>query len=110
MKKRRKQSLQEKLALAFAVIIICIMAITLTLHARTLNMVRQMAYEKMNSQAEYYQQTFETELQGILNLQLEFFNNRKLPFLANPVVGLNGFTKGAEALFFWERFRSWWMR
>lgn len=106
MKKRRKQSLQEKLALAFAVIIICIMAITLTLHARTLNMVRQMAYEKMNSQAEYYQQTFETELQGILNLQLEFFNNRKLPFLANPVVGLNAYEEREAVLNVQERIRT----
>jgi len=106
MKIRRKQSLQQKLAMVFAGIIVCIMIITLTLHAKTVSVVRQMTYESMNSQAEYYQQTFETEIQGILNQQLDFFNNRKLPFLANPVVGLNAYEEREAVLNVQERIRT----
>lgn len=106
MRKQGKHSLQQKLALVFAAIIVCIMLITLILHARTVNMVRQMTYEKMNSQAEYYQQTFETEISGILSQQLEFFNNRKLPFLASPVVGLSVYEEREAVLNVQERIRT----
>lgn len=103
---RRKQSLQQKLALVFTVIIACIMLIVLILHVRTINVVRQITYEKMKSQAEYYQQTFETEIQNILHLQLEFFNNRRLPFLANPASGLSRYEEREAALNVQERIRT----
>lgn len=69
-------------------------------------MVRQMTYEKMNSQAEYYQQTFETEISGILSQQLEFFNNRKLPFLASPVMGLSVYEEREAVLNVQERIQT----
>ena len=106
MKKRRKQSLQQKLALTFAIVIVCIMLIVLTLHISTINVIRQMTYEKMNSQAEYYQQTFETEIQGILSLQLDFFNNRQLPFLAYPDSGLSAYEEREAVLSVQERIRT----
>ncbi len=103
MTKQRKRSLQQKLALTFAIIIICIMLIVLTLHIRTVYVIRQMTYEAMNSQAEYYQQTFETEIQGILSLQLDFFNNRQLPFLAYPDSGLSAYEEREAVLSVQER-------
>lgn len=106
MKKRRKQSLQQKLAMVFAVIIVSIMLITLTLHGQTVNMIRQITYEKMNSQAEYYQQTFEKEIDHALNMQLEFFVDRKLPFLASPEVGLNAYEEREALLTVQERLRT----
>lgn len=106
MTKQRKQSLQQKLVLAFAAIIACIMAITLALHIRTVKVIRQMAYEKMDSQAEYYQQTFETEIRGILNLQLDFFNNRQLPFLAYPDSGLSAYEEREAVLSTRERIQT----
>lgn len=103
---RRKQSLQQKLAMVFAVIIASIMLIMLVLHVRTVYVVRQITYEKMNSQAEYYQQTFETEIQGILALQLDFFNNRQLPFLAYPDSGLSAYEEREAVLTVQERIRT----
>lgn len=103
---KRKQSLQQKLALAFTVIIAVIMLIMFILHIRTVNVIYKETYEKMNSQMEYYQQTFETEIQGILNLQLEFFNNRQLPFLAAPDVGLSAYEEREAVLSVQERIRT----
>ena len=82
------------------------MLIVLTLHISTINVIRQMTYEKMNSQAEYYQQTFETEIQGILSLQLDFFNNRQLPFLAYPDSGLSAYEEREAVLSVQERIRT----
>ncbi len=104
--KHRKRSLQRKLAFAFAVIIAVIMLITLALHNRTVNVIRQTTYEKMNSQAEYYQQTFETEIERILALQLEFFNNRQLPFLASASSGLGVYEEREAVLSVQERIRT----
>lgn len=103
---KRKQSLQQKLALVFTVIIIIIVSIMLVLHIRTMNLIRRLTYEKMNSQAEYYQQTLETEIGNILNLQLEFFNNRQLPFLAAPDAGLSAYEKREAVLSVQERIRT----
>lgn len=95
---KKKHSLQRKLELAFAVMIVGIIVVTLLLHVKTVSVIRKITYEKMDSQAEYYQQTFETELQGIWNLQIEFFNNHSLPFLASPSVELGAYEE-REAVF-----------
>ena len=55
----------------------------------SVNAVRNVTYEKMQSQAEYYQQTFETEIDQVLTQQLEIFSDRKLPLLALPNSGMN---------------------
>lgn len=102
----KKQSLQQKLAMVFAVIIVCIMLIMLLLYTRTVNVIRQETYEKMHSQAEYYQNIFDMEIQGELDLQLEFFNNRKLPFLASPVIGLEPYEEREALLNVQERIRT----
>ena len=60
----------------------------------------------MNSQAEYYQQTFEKEIAHALNMQLEFFVDRKLPFLASPVVGLSAYEEREALLTVQERLRT----
>lgn len=104
-KNRGNRSLQQKLALAFVIIIACIMLIVIVLHVRTVHIVRQMTYEKMNAQAEYYQQTFETEIHNALSLQLEFFNDRKLPFLASPASGLSAYEERDSLLNVQERLR-----
>lgn len=106
MKKPRTQSLQQKLAFVFAVIITSIMLITLMLHMRTVSIVRQITYDKMNTQAEYYQQTFEMEITHALNQQLEFFVDRKLPFLASPAVGLSVYEEREALLTVQERLRT----
>lgn len=103
----RRGSLQKKLAFAFVVIIFAVILIALMLHLWTVSAVRKMTYEKMNAQAEYYQQTFETEINNALNLQLEFFNDRKLPFLASPASGLNAYEERDALLNVQEKLQAY---
>lgn len=105
MKIPKKQSLQQKLAIVFAIVIVSIMLITLMLHIRTVNIVRQVTYDRMNTQAEYYQQTFEMEIQHAINMQLEFFSDRKLPFLASPAAGIEIYEERDMLLTVQERLR-----
>ena len=91
--KRRKTSLQTKQIFAFSIIIICFMTIMLVLHIRTVMTVRQMTYDKMRAQAEYYLDSYEVEINHAINLQFEFFNDRKLAFLAQPNLGLDDYEK-----------------
>ena len=100
---KRRQSLQKKLALVFVVIIICIMLIALMLYSRTVNVIRRETYEKMESQAEYYQELLETEIQYSLDLQLGFFANRKLVFLGRPNSGLDAYEERDSVLDVQER-------
>lgn len=106
MKKYKKSSLQNKLAIAFAIVIIGIMVISLILHIQTVGVIRQVTYDKMKAQAEYYQETFETEIHNALGSQMEFFSDRKLPFLASPVAGLEGYEKRDAVLTVQERLRT----
>lgn len=106
MKVQKKQSLQQKLAMAFAIVISSIMFISLMLHVRTVNIVRQVTYDKMDAQAEYYQQTFESELRHAINMQIEFFNDRKLPFLASPAASLGSYEERDMLLTVQERLRT----
>ncbi len=105
-RKKKKQSLQKKLALAFCLIIVAIMSVTILLHFRTLNTMYRMTYEKMEVHANYYQQTFEAEIEHVLDLQIELFNDRKLPFLAGPEILMNDYEKRDTLLSVQERIRS----
>lgn len=105
-RKRKKRSLQKKLALAFFLIILAIMSVTILLHFRTLNIMYRMTYEKMEVHANYYQQTFEAEIEHVLDLQIEFFNDRKLPFLAGSEILMNDYEKRDTLLSVQERIRS----
>ena len=84
-----KRSLQGKLTIIFIVIVVFIIGISTLLYLMSVNAVRKVTYEKMQSQAEYYQQTFETEIDQVLTQQLEIFSDRKLPLLALPNSGMN---------------------
>lgn len=98
MKGQGRTSLQQKLVIAFAVIICCIMAINFLLHMRTVNVIREITYEKMKAQAEYYQETFEMEVNYVLSQQLDFFNDRKLPFIASSVSILEAYEEREAVL------------
>ena len=90
-KRWKRSSLQTKQILAFTTIIVSFMAIMFFLHIRTLKTVREMTYDKMRAQAEYYLESFEMEVSHAINLQIEIFNDRKLAFLAQPEAGLDDF-------------------
>ena len=84
-----KQSLQGKLTIIFIIIVAFIIGFSTLLYLMSVNAVRNVTYEKMQSQAEYYQQTFETEIDQVLTQQLEIFSDRKLPLLALPNSGMD---------------------
>ena len=94
----KKKSIQRKLVAIFSVIIISIIIISLFLHIRTAEKMRDLTYEKMQVQAEYYQEVFETELDNILKLQSDFFANQKLVFLSGDNVLQSDYER-REALF-----------
>lgn len=103
---KRKSSIQKKVLLAFCLIIIIIISITLLLHVRTIKAMRSMTYEKMEANVDYYQQAFETEIQHILKLQIEFFNDRNLPFLAGRYIEINDYEKRDALLSIRDRLGS----
>ena len=70
-KRWKRSSLQTKQILAFTTIIVSFMAIMFFLHIRTLKTVREMTYDKMRAQAEYYLESFEMEVSHAINLQIE---------------------------------------
>lgn len=111
MEKRSKKRkivlrLWKKLALAFCVIILLIMSGVMVLHVRTMCAMRDAIYGRMEAYAEYYQQTFENELQNILDQQIGFFADRKLPFLAGPQISLSTYEKREALLSAKERLQS----
>ena len=97
------QSLQKRLALVFAVIIVSVMLIVLLLHNRAVHIIRAETYEKMSVQADYYQDILETEVENGLTQQLEFFNNRRLVFLGVPNSGLSAYEEREAVLDVRER-------
>lgn len=105
-KRWKRSSLQTKQILAFTTIIVSFMAIMFFLHIRTLKTVREMTYDKMCAQAEYYLESFEMEVSHAINLQIEIFNDRKLAFLAQPEAGLDDFEKRDALLSVKEKLSS----
>ena len=105
-KRWKRSSLQTKQILAFTTIIVSFMAIMFFLHIRTLKTVREMTYDKMRAQAEYYLESFEMEVSHAINLQIEIFNDRKLAFLAQPEAGLDDFEKRDALLSVKEKLSS----
>lgn len=94
---RWKNSIQTKQIIGFGTIIILIIMITSFLQMRAMDIAIQATYEKMNSKAEYFLESFENEISHIRQLQIEFFNDRKLPFLISSETQLSAYEK-REAL------------
>lgn len=87
--KKKRRSIQQKLAILFTFIILFIVVFSLFLYKNAADTIREETYEKMSVQAEYYQEILEMEVGNGLTQQLEFFNNRRLVFLAKPNSGLS---------------------
>lgn len=106
--KKRKMVLRlwQRLAIAFCAIIFLIMSGVIALYVRTMRAMREAIYGRMEASAEYYQQTFENDLQNILDQQIGFFADRKLPFLAGPRISLNTYEKREALLSAKERLQS----
>lgn len=99
-------SVRGKLTVFFALIILVIMMITLALHIRTTQVIRQSIYDEMLSNVVYYQQTLDSQIQNISRLQIEFFQDRQLPFLAGRDSLLNEYERRDAYLSVQERLHT----
>lgn len=100
---RRRFSLRLKQLTVFVVIILIIMGISLGLHMRTVETMRQMTYEKMKSKGDYYQSLLDNEIDRALLMQIEFLNGRKLFFLTSPKIDITPYEKREALLTVRER-------
>lgn len=101
-----KLSVRGKLTLVFVLIIAVIMLITIALHLRTTATIRTSIYNEMLSNVAYYQQNLDSQINSIGQLQIEFFQDRKLPFLAGENSLLNGYERREAYLSVQERLRT----
>ena len=99
-------SVRGKLTLFFVLIIVVIMAITIALHVRTTAAIRASIYHEMLSNVAYYQQNLDSQIHNIAQLQIEFFQDRKLPFLAGKDSLLSEYERREANLSVQERLRT----
>lgn len=102
----KKTTLRTKQIVAFSVIIISFVLIMITLYLRFIQAIRETTYEKMQGQAKYYLETYETEISHVRGLQAEFFNSRNLAFLANTEITLDDYEKREILLSLQEKLDS----
>lgn len=88
-KSRKRTSLWMKQALVFSAIILCSFAGMWIMTLRAASTVRELTYDRMREQAQYYLNMLNSEVEHAMNLQIEFLNDRKLPFLVEPDSGLS---------------------
>lgn len=100
-----KLSVRGKLTIVFVLIILGIMLITIALHMRTTETIRTSVYNEMLSNVQYYQQNLDSQIHNISQLQVEFFQDRKLPFLVDGNSLLNEYERREAYLSVQERLR-----
>lgn len=86
-------SIQTKLMLGFGVVIAIITSASLLIYNRVIELARQTTYEKMQSEASYYLEVLDNEIEHVRQLQIEFFNDRKLAFLVGPEINISDYEK-----------------
>ena len=79
---RQRHTIAWKLGLAFVLITVVIMLITLVLNMRSVDAIRTSVYNEMLNNVAYYQQSLDDQIGNIKQLQIEFFKDRKLPYLS----------------------------
>ena len=67
---------------------------------------KELTYEKMYAQAEYYLGTLDQEIGHIRQLQRDFFHDRKLIFLVGPDMNISAYEKRDSLLSVMERVNS----
>ena len=78
---RWKNSIQTRQIIGFSLIILFMIISSVVLQWNAMELASRTTYEKMTANAEFFLDTFENELTHVQQLQMEFFNDRKLPFL-----------------------------
>ena len=103
MKKEWMNLIVTKFIAGFGVVILATMAAFFFVYHQANGLARRITYEKMYSQAEYYLQSFDNELDHVRQLQLDFFNDRKLTFIIGPDMNLDDYEKRDSLLSVKER-------
>lgn len=94
---RWNHSIQTKQMIGFGIITVITAVSFMILQAYAMKTAIQATYENMNGKAEYFLESVEQEISHVRSLSVEFFNDRRLPFLANSVIPLSDYEK-REAL------------
>ena len=93
MKKEWLNSIVVKFMLGFAVVILSTLGAYMLVYNEAYEMAQKITYEKLYSQAEYYLQSFDDDMNNVRLLQNEFFNDRKLVFVIDPSVNISEYEK-----------------
>lgn len=93
MKREWTNSIVTKFMAGFGVVLLTTMAAFVFVYHQANELARKITYEKMYSQAEYYLQSFDNELDHVRQLQNDFFNDRKLTFIIAPDMNIDDYEK-----------------
>ena len=104
--RKRFRSIRAKLSVAFVLITLFVMTITVVLHTRAMNAIRFAIYEEMLNNVAYFQETLDSQIDNIARLQIDFFQDRKLAFLSGTNAMLNDYERREAYLSVQERLRS----
>ena len=88
-----KNSIQTRQVIGFSLIILFMIFSSAALQWGAMKLASRTTYEKMTANAEFFLDTFENEFSHVLQLQMEFFNDRKLPFLESPEVEISEYER-----------------
>lgn len=93
MRKEWMNSIVTKFMSGFGLVILSTSAAFLLVYHHANELARELMYEKMYSQAEFFLQSFDKELSHVHQLQMDFFNDRKLTFIINPNTNIDAYEK-----------------
>ena len=103
---RWKNSIQTRQIIGFSLIILFMIISSAVLQWNAMELASRTTYEKMTANAEFFLDTFENELTHVQQLQMEFFNDRKLPFLESPQVEISEYERREYLLSVRERLQT----
>lgn len=103
---RWRDSIQTRQIIGFSVIILCMLLFSTLLQWRAMELASRATYEKMSASTGYFLSTFENEMVYIQQLQVDFFNDRRLPFLESPEVNISEYERRDALLSVQERLQT----
>ncbi len=96
-------SIQTKQLLGFAIIVALNMLLFYILQNSAIQITTGATYERMKANTNYYLNTLESEISHVHDLQIDFFNDRRLPFMVSPLIELTDYERREYLLSLRER-------
>lgn len=106
MRKAWMNSIITRFMVGFAIVILATLAAFLFVYQQAHEFASRLTYEKLYSQAEYYMQSFDTQLEHVKLLQNDFFNDRKLVFIIGQDMNISDYERRDCLLSVQERINS----